>query len=220
MALALAFVAPATAYAHTGGRIASDFEARIVGLRPRASGMRARVLGGDLKLELTVSGGHEVVVLGLEGEPFLRFSPAGVAANAASPTAWSSGVVSHSDAVTSATGPAWRRVASGPTYAWHENRLRPRPSVPGGSATPQRVAQWSIPLLVDGRRTSLAGWEWYASGPPVWPWLAALLLPLAAATAAVRYGPRRLHRRLAAVLVPVAVGAWLAGWIGILLDGG
>jgi hypothetical protein len=49
MALALAFVAPATAYAHTGGRIASDFEARIVGLRPRASGVRARVLGGDLK---------------------------------------------------------------------------------------------------------------------------------------------------------------------------
>src|SRR6185437_1682825 len=47
-----------------------------------------------------------------------------------------------------------------------------------------------------------------------------LLAPLAAAIAAVRYGRRRLHRRLAAVLVPVAVGAWLAGWIGILLDGG
>jgi len=58
MALALAFVAPATAYAHTGGRIASDFEARIVGLRPRASGVCARVLGGDLKLELAVSGGR------------------------------------------------------------------------------------------------------------------------------------------------------------------
>jgi hypothetical protein len=220
LAVALALVAPATASAHTGGRIATDFEARVVGLAPRAPGVRARVLGGDLKLELSVSSDHEVVVLGLEGEPFLRFSAAGVAANAASPTAWSDGVVGSSDAVKSASGPVWRRVSSGHTYAWHENRLRPRPSVPGGSATPQRVAQWSIPLLVDGRRTSLAGWEWYASGPPVWPWLAALLLPLAAATAAVHYGPRRLHRGLAAVLVPVAVGAWLAGWIGILLDGG
>jgi hypothetical protein len=220
LAVALALVAPATASAHTGGRIATDFEARVVGLAPRAPGVRAQVLGGDLKLELSVSSDHELVVLGLEGEPFLRFSAAGVAANAASPTAWSDGVVGSSDAVKSASGPVWRRVSSGHTYAWHENRLRPRPSVPGGSATPQRVAQWSIPLLVDGRRTSLAGWEWYASGPPVWPWLAALLLPLAAATAAVPYGPRRLHRRLAAVLVPVAVGAWLAGWIGILLDGG
>ena len=220
LAVALALVAPATASAHTGGRIATDFEARVIGLTPHAPGVRARVLGGDLKLELTVSGGHEVVVLGLEGEPFLRFSADGVAANAASPTAWSTGVIGSSDAVKSASGPAWRRVSSGHTYAWHESRLRPRPSVPGGSATPRRVAQWSIPLLIDGRRTRLDGWEWYASGPPAWPWLAALLLPLAAAIAAVRYGRRRLHRRLAAVLVPVAVGAWLAGWIGILVHGG
>jgi hypothetical protein len=220
LAVALALVAPATASAHAGGRIATDFEARVIGLAPRATGVRARVLGGDLKLELTVSGGHEVVVLGLEGEPFLRFSPDGVAANAASPTAWSTGVVGRPDAVKTASGPAWRRVSSGHTYAWHESRLRPRPSVAGGSATPRRVAQWSIPLLVDGRRARLAGWEWYATGPPAWPWLAAVLVPLAAAIVAVRYGHRRLHRRIAAALVPVAVGAWLAGWIGILLDGG
>lgn len=219
LAVALAFVAPATAYAHTGGRIATDFEARVAGLRPRASGVRARVLGGDLKLELTVLSGHDVVVLGLVGEPFLRFTPSGVAANAASPTAWSSGVVGSSDAVTSASGPVWRRVSGGHTFAWHENRLRPRPSVPGGGATPRRVAQWSIPLLADGRRTRLLGFEWYASRPPVWPWLAALVLPLAAAIAAARYGRRRLHRALAAGLLPLAVGAWLAGWIGILLDG-
>jgi len=220
MALALAFVAPATAYAHTGGRIASDFEARIVGLRPRASGVRARVLGGDLKLELAVSGGHEVVVLGLEGEPFLRFGPAGVAANATSPTAWSTGVVGTSSAVTSASGPVWRRVSGGHTFAWHENRLRPQPSVTGGGATPRRVAPWSVALVVDGRRTRLEGWEWYASGPAARPWLAALLIPLGGAIAAARYGRRRLHRTLAAALLPVAVCAWLAGWIGILVNGG
>jgi hypothetical protein len=219
LAVALAFVAPAAAYAHAGGRIATDFEARVTGLGPRAAGVRARVLGGDLKLELSVPGGHDVIVLGLEGEPFLRFTRSGVAANAASPTAWSSGVVGSSDAVTSASGPVWHRVAGGHTFAWHENRLRPRPSVPGGGATPRRVAQWSVPLLVDGRRTGLRGTEWYASGPPVWPWAAALVLPLGAAIASARYGRRQLHRALAAGLLPVAVGAWLAGWIGILLDG-
>lgn len=220
VAVALAFVAPGTAFAHTGGRIATDFEARVAGLRPRAAGVRARVLGGDLKLELTVSGGHEVVVLGLVGEPFLRFTPAGVAANAASPTAWSTGVVGTSHAVTSASRPVWRRVSDGPTFAWHENRLRPRPSVPGAGPAPRRVAQWSIPLVVDGRRTRLLGGEWYASRPPAWPWLAALVIPLGGAIAAVRYGRRRLHRRLTAALLPVAVGAWLTGWIGILLDAG
>ena len=220
LALALAFVAPATAHAHTGGRIATDFEARVAGLRPRVAGVRARVLGGDLKLELTVSGVRQVVVLGLEGEPFLRFTRAGVAANAASPTAWATGVVGTSDAVTSGPRPAWRRVSAGHTFAWHENRLRPRPSVAGDGAAPRRVAPWSVPLVVDGRGTQLAGWEWYASGPPAWPWLAAVLIPLAGAVASVRFGRRRLHRALTAALLPVAVGAWLAGWIGILLDGG
>ncbi len=219
LAVILACVAPGTAYAHTGGRIATDFEARVAGLRPRASGVRARVLGGDLKLELTVSGDREVVVLGLLGEPFLRFSPAGVAVNAASPTAWSTGVVASSNAAKSAHRPVWRAVTSGHTFAWHENRLRPRPSVRGGGTTPRRVAEWSIPLLVDGRRARLTGWEWYASGPPILPWLAALLLPLATVCAAARYGRRPLHRALAAALLPIAVAAWLAGWLGILLYG-
>src|SRR5436305_499068 len=124
------------------------------------------------------------------------------ASTAASSAAWSTGVLASSDAVKSAAGAVWRRASSGHTYAWHENRLRPRPSVSGGGATPRRVAPWSIPLLVDGRRTRLAGWEWYATGPSPWPWLAALLVPLAAAIAAVRYGGRRLPRRLAALPVP------------------
>jgi hypothetical protein len=219
VAVALVAAMPGTAYAHAGGRIASDFEARIAGLRPPAAGVRAQVLGGDQRLQLTVTGRHVVVVLGLLGEPFLRFSPAGVDANAASPTAWNSGVISTSAAARSAHGPAWRRVAGGPTFAWHENRLRPRPIVAGGGTTPRRVAVWSVPLLVDGRRTRVTGWEWYAAGPPLVPWIAAGAVLLAAAGAAVRYAGRPTQRALAAGLLPAAVGAWLAGWIGILLYG-
>jgi hypothetical protein len=219
VAVALIAATPATAYAHAGGRIASDFEARIAGLRPPAAGVRAQVLGGDQRLQLTVTGPHRVVVLGLLGEPFLRFSPEGVEANAASPTAWNSGVVSSSTAVRSAHAPAWRPVASGHTFAWHENRLRPRPVVAGGGTTPTRVAAWSIPLVVDGRRTRVTGWEWYRTGPSLVPWIAACAVLLAAAGAAVRYAGRPTQRVLAAVLLPVAVGAWLAGWIGILLYG-
>ena len=180
--------------------------------------MQAHVLEGDLKLQLTVSGRHVVVVLGLLGEPFLRFSAAGVQANAASPTAWNSGVVTSSQAVPASRSPSWRRVTGGHTFAWHENRLRPRPIVAGG-ASPKRVAPWTIPLVVDGRHVRLTGWEWYAAGPPLRLWLAAVAILIAAAAAAARYGGRALQRVLAAGLVPVAVSAWLAGWIGILLFG-
>ena len=218
VAAAMVVAMPGTAWAHTGGRIATDFEARPVGLRPPVDGVRAQVLGGDLKLQLTVSGAHTVVVLGLLGEPFLRFTPAGVQANAASPTAWNDGVVSRSAAVAAGGGPAWRRVAAGPTFAWHENRLRPRPLV-NGSATPERVAAWSVPLVVDGRRARVTGYEWYAAGPSLLPWIGVGALLLAAAGAAARYTGRTAHRRLAAALLPTAVAAWLAGWIGILLFG-
>lgn len=216
----MVLVAPAVASAHTGGRIASDFEARVTGVRPAAAGVRARVLGGDLKLELTVSNGHTVTVLGLLGEPFLRFSAAGVQANAASPTAWTSGIIGRGDAVRSAAAPVWRSVSHGHTYAWHEGRLRPEPAVPGGSPTPHRVARWSVALVVDGHRARVAGWEWYATAPSLLPWAAAGLAAVAATAAALRYASRSAQRTIARALVPTAVASWLAGWIGILLYGG
>jgi hypothetical protein len=218
IAAAMALAAPATASAHTGGTISTDFEARIGGLRPAVAGIQARALEGDLKLQLTVSGRHVVVVLGLLGEPFLRFSPAGVQANAASPTAWNSGVVTSSQAVPASRSPSWRKLTGGHTFAWHENRLRPRPIVAGG-ASPTRVAAWTIPLVVDGRHVRLTGWEWYAAGPPLGIWLAGVAILVGAAAVAARYGGRALQRVLAAGLLPVAVGTWLAGWIGILLFG-
>ena len=210
---------PGTAYAHAGGRIATDFEARLAGVSPAAPSVRPQVLGGDLKLQLTVSGSHTVVVLGLLGEPFLRFTPAGVDANAASPTAWNSRVISAGDAVKSARAPAWRRVSGGHTYSWHENRLRPAPVVRDGGTTARRVASWSIPLLVDGRRSRVFGWEWHETAPSLVPWIAAAAAIIAAAAAAALYAGRAAQRALAAALLPISVAAWLAGWIGILLYG-
>ncbi len=81
------------------------------------------------------------------------------------------------------------------------------------------MAAWSVPLLVDGRRAAVTGWEWYAAAPSLVPWIAAAAVLLAAAGGAVAYGSRSAHRALAAALLPVSVGAWLAGWIGILLYG-
>jgi hypothetical protein len=158
-----------------------------------------------------------VIVYGLVGEPFLRFSSAGVAANRGSPTAWNAGIIGRADATRGAR-PIWRRVSGGRTFAWHENRLRPRALPPGGS-TPRRVAPWSIPLRVDGGRASVTGWEWFATGPPLAPWVVTGAAIVTAAAVAARHGSRRLRWRLAAGLLATTVAAWLAGWTGILLSG-
>jgi hypothetical protein len=217
LALTLVLAAPGPADAHLKtGLVASDFQARAGSFRPAAPGLAARVLGGDQRLELRVAGGHVVIVLGLLGEPFLRFSPAGVEANLASPTASGAKVIKAGNAV-STPGVTWRRVSRGHALAWHENRLRPEQNVSDPSAQARKVATWSIPLLVAGRRTSLVGSEWYASGPSLWPWLGAGALLLGSAGLAARLATARVRWLIAATLLPLAIGALLAAWCGTFL---
>ena len=215
----IGLAAPRVAAAHgRPGALATDFEARVAGFRPAAAGLEARVLDGDQRVRLQVKGARVVVVLGLIGEPFLRFSRSGVEANLASPTASSTRVVASGDAVASAQ-PRWRRIRSGRTFAWHDNRLRPRPTVAAASTQPREVATWSIPLLVDGRRTELVGSEWYARGPSLWPWLLAGTFLVALAGAAACTLPMRVRGWIAAVLLPVAVGACAESWLAASLAG-
>jgi hypothetical protein len=219
LALALGLSAAAPAEAHLKGGVPStDFEARIAGFRPAVPGLHARALDGDQRLELRVAPDRVVVVLGLLGEPFLRFSRSGVEANLASPTATSMLVVAASDAVTGA-GVHWRRVTGGHTFAWHEHRLRPLPIVRNHASEARAVASWSIPLLVDGRPATLTGSEWYASRPRAWPWLVTSALLIACAAYAARRLSRRAQRRVAYVLLPLAVGALLAAWFGTIFAG-
>jgi hypothetical protein len=217
LALTIVLTAPGPADAHLKtGLLSTDYEARVTGFRPAAPGLSARVLSGDQRLELHVAGGHVVIVLGLLGEPFLRFSRAGVDANLASPTASGAKLVKASDAV-SAPRVAWRRVSRGHTLAWHENRLRPAQIVSDPSTRGREVATWSIPLLVEGRRTSLVGSERHAAGPSLWPWLAASALLVGIAGVAARRAPARAQRLIAATLLPVAIGALMAAWCGTFL---
>ena len=116
VAVAVILLAPATAGAHIrSGTLSTDFEARVSHFRPTAHGLAARVLDGDQRLELRVAPPRVVIVLGIEGEPFLRFSSTGVEANLASPTAATERVISPGEAVFSracemATGESCTRV--------------------------------------------------------------------------------------------------------------
>ena len=210
---------PTAAVAHTSPALSTDFEARAEGFRPPSPELVARVLGGDQRLELRVPAGRVVVVLGVEHEPFLRFSSAGVAVNLASPTAASARVIASADAVV-ATAVRWRRVHAGHVFVWHESRLRPVASISDSSSRSRRVAGWSIPLIVNGHRSSLQGSQWHAARPSLWPWLAAGALVLAMSGVAARRLSRQALRRIAVPLTAVPVGTLLAGWAGILFVDG
>jgi hypothetical protein len=210
---------PAHASAHLkSGLLSTDFEARVGSLTPAAAGVHARVLDGDLLLELRVAPTQVVVVLGFVGEPFLRFSSAGVEANAASPTAGSAGVIPPGDAAT-APGVHWRLIRKGHVLAWHDNRLRPVPTVRARSQQPHALGTWQVPLIVDGRATTLSGTEWYAAAPSPWPWLVTGALLLVLALFGGRHLAPRAQRLIAAALLVVAVAGLMSSWAGVILAG-
>src|SRR5262245_36317873 len=64
---------PAGAHNVGGGKYVSQ----VTDLSPTTPIVTASIGGGDELLALTVQPGHEVVVLGYGGEPYLRFDPDG-----------------------------------------------------------------------------------------------------------------------------------------------
>ena len=191
--------APPDALAHRGSpaSVASDYEARLTGAIPAVSGLTTTVTGGDIDLVLHVPAGRTVIVLGVEGEPFLRFRGGVVDANERSPTAGSARVVTltskHLDGP-----PIWKEVHRGLSFRWHEQRLRPAFATHDGVA-----ASIAIPLLVDGARTTLVGTSTYAAAPNPLTWL----LPLLAVAVAAALSLRRRERLTPRLLLPLAVVA-------------
>jgi hypothetical protein len=189
-----ALVLPAQAEAHGRSNvIALDYRARVTANGVRAAGVRVRVIDGDRKLELTVAPARTVVVRGYSGEPFLRFSPHGVQVNFRSPTAATDRLVpgGRAPVLSAVAAPEWSLLTHAHRLAWHDHRLGPRAGLPPGAG---RVAEWTIPMVVDGAPRRIEGALWRAEKPSLWPWLAVWLVALAVAVTVSRRAPGPVRR--------------------------
>lgn len=189
----LAVPAGASAHAKTP-TVALDYRLHLAHV---PSGISVSILDGDR--DLRVASPHAtVVVLGDLREPMLRIGPGGTWVNRASVTAQAARLAT--------AGSGWVRVASGSTFAWHEHRLSPPPY--DGSRL-GAIADFAIPVRVDGRRGEIAGSFVRVRRPSIVPWLGGALGLVVAACAAAWLRPR-LRRGEATVLGVVAALAALA----------
>jgi hypothetical protein len=209
-AVLTALVVPGVAQAHHTAVpvVALDYRNHVV-VASEPAGVRASLEDAGRKLRLTAMPGHEAVVLGYEGEPFLRFDRLGVAAAVASQTAQTLRLV-HG---TSVKGAAWTKLGSGESLAWADARAW----APGAALHGRSRIAWSVPVVVDGRRSEIRGELTRAATPPLWPWLVLGAVPLLAAAAAFRR--RRWLWAGAIVLAAVAGLATLADLGGFATGG-
>ena len=125
-------------------------------------GMQVSVLDGKMPaLFLTAPGEPDVELLGVDGEPFARFGPAGAEVNDASPT-WAltarrDGQFDTSAPVGADLDPRWRVVNPEPQLIWLEPRALP--------PAEGRDHSWSIPARWAGREVALDGRSEWVPAP-------------------------------------------------------
>lgn len=204
LAAAAALALPAAASAHGEGGRATGFTSTVERVTPETPGLVLRVLDGDDRLSLRNESGREVIVLGYDGEPYLRFAGGAVYRNVRSPAVYLNAdryalgeVPASADPEST---PVWRRVTSGSSYEWHDHRIQWMSTIAPDEIradpdSPRHVFDWEVPITVGGRPAAIAGSLDYvpaADGPAAWVFVAASL-PLAAALLAWALLRRRLR---------------------------
>jgi len=212
--IAVVVATPEAASAHTAsGPRPTNFRTTLRSVSPRIPGVDVRVVDLGNQLELTNRTAADVVVLGYDGEPYLRAGPRGVYENLRSPATYLNRTRAGTTPVPAialrtraSTPPRWHRVSSGHTASWHDHRVHWMgaslpPVVRRDPGAFHRVtARWVVPLRYDGRPVSATGRLDWVPGPSGRPWF-----PVIVGLAVVGFAAAYRKRTGAAIAVVVAL---------------
>lgn len=186
---ALALLALAAPAAHANPAYRSVIDA----VRPPAPGLKLQVLGFDQNLQLVNDTGKVVVIRGYDGEPYARLLPDGtVQVNRNSPAAYLNedrfGTAKPPASAGADAPVAWRTVNRSGRFVWHDHRMHwmstSTPPAVTDESRRTRVLDYTVPLDVGGRRTTVHGTLWWVGlpggGMPAGAVIALVLLALAA----------------------------------------
>ena len=168
--LALALGSPA--FADPAGP--TDYRSEIIAVEPPTPAIVVEIIGGDSFLQLEAEPGTEVLVVGYQGEPYLRFLPeGGVLENRNAPTTYTNESRYGGDEIppnaSASAEPDWQLLSDGHRWAWHDHRIhwmqRDRPL---GASSGDQILEAVVPLVVDGTEvkvTVISTWQ-PMPGPP------------------------------------------------------
>ncbi len=165
-AVVVVLAGASSAAAHGGSDETGPANYRSEITDPGAEGLTWRVVDGDGSVELTNTTDTEVIVVGYQGEPYLRFTPGdGVYRNTNSPATYLNedryGDAEIPPGTSAGAEPDWVQVDAGNIFAWHDHRAHwmSRTDPPQVAADPDRqhlITAFTIPLLIDDGTTTRA----------------------------------------------------------------
>ena len=191
-------------------------------MTPETQGLELGVLDGDDRLLLRNETGREVIVLGYDEEPYLRFVDGAVYRNVRSPAVYlNADRYALGEVPASAdpdAAPVWRRVAEGHSYEWHDHRIQWMSTIAPDEVradpdSPRHVFDWAVPITVAGEPVTIAGSLDYApveEEPTAWVFVAASAADgggsagLGAPPRPAQAGGSRLVKRVGALALLVA----------------
>lgn len=193
VAVAAWLAAPAVAHADPAGP--TDYRTSIVAIEPATDAIDLEVVGGDAFLRVEVDPGHDVVVLGYHGEPYLHIDAQGVVTrNRRSYATYYNearyGTETVPDVVDNDADPEWERIGDGGAWAWHDHRAHWMEQEPplglerGDSLPPQYV-----PIVVDDTPVEVEVLITWVAGPSRLPAVVGAVFGLGLATLGVLLGP-------------------------------
>ena len=138
--------------------------------KPAVSGLELQVSGGDRFLLLENGTGKEVVVMGYEDEPYLRFRPNRVVEeNVRSPSKYANAdryaLTPLPPQANSGAAPRWRTVSRDGSHRWFDHRIhsmdRGTPPQVKDEGVRTKIFDWSVPMTVGGAQVRALGTlEW------------------------------------------------------------
>jgi hypothetical protein len=174
--------------------------------------LRVRVVELGNRLELSNTGA-EVIVLGYQGEPYLRVGPSGVWTNLNSQATYinrtrqGNGAIPADLPTDANASPRWEQISSGHVARWHDHRIHWM-----GSSLPPNVQRapnqehvqfaWHVDLRQGATPVVVEGELRWVPGPSPWPWVGGALV---LAGACLLLGRLPLATALAALAVAVGL---------------
>ncbi|MDX2381935.1 MAG: hypothetical protein QNM02_19515 [Acidimicrobiia bacterium] len=210
--LALALGSPA--FADPAGP--TDYRSEIIAVEPPTPAIVVEIIGGDSFLQLEAEPGTEVLVVGYQGEPYLRFLPeGGVLENRNAPTTYTNESRYGGDEIppnaSASAEPDWQLLSDGHRWAWHDHRIhwmqRDRPL---GASSGDQILEAVVPLVVDGTEVKVTVIStWQPPPSPVPMWLGGLAgIALTAGLWLLRDRAGRLGLLIVPAALALVVGAW------------